>query len=170
MIPIKIRTVHEHHPDLVVRELRHVTKATHEAIGRHWYERLLPEHFTPWARSAFNHSPRSRKYIQRKMAAARNGKVMDGGTLDLVATGALRRMVLGIAPIVKGYPSRATVKIFGPTYFQERPRNPRRPNMARELKAVSDVHGKRLQTVGEHTFTAALAAVRATKTTKTKGR
>lgn len=170
MIPIRIRTVHEHHPDLVVRELRLVTKATHEAIGRHWYDRLLPEHFTPWARSAFNHTPRSKKYLRMKAMLARSGKVLDGGSLDLVATGTLRRMVLGIAPIVKGYPSRATVKIFGPTYFQERPRNPKRPNMARELKAVSEVHGKRLQTVGEQTFTAALAAVRATKTTTTKGR
>jgi len=170
MIPIKIRTVHEQHPDLTVRQLRTVTKTTHEAIGRHWYERLLPEHFTPWARVAFNHAPRSRKYLRQKMALARSGRVLEGGSMDLVATGTLRRMVLGIAPIVKGYPTRATVKVFGPTYFQDRPRSPRKPNMARELKAVSDVHGKRLQTVAEHTFTATLAAVRATKTTTTKGR
>lgn len=158
MIPLRVISVHEEHPDLGVRAVAEVTKLTHLAIGTKWAKDLLPEHFRPEARTVFRHAPRTERWRRRKRAMAAVGKVEEGGSVDLVASGLLRRQLLRAVNMVRAYPTRATVDLVGPTYFRRRFGGG--PDLVREVLAISPRQERILGETGDRGFAAALNFVR----------
>jgi hypothetical protein len=143
-------------------------KAAMLAMASTWKEQMLPRHFQPGASTLYGYQPRKPSYLKRKARAgstARNSYgrsrasftgVAGGGALDLVYTGLLRRRILA-GSTVRGYPTRATVSLRGPEYFTLRPRNPERPNLAREILTIADRERATLRAAAETTFFRVLA-------------
>lgn len=168
-VPVVIKTTHEQYPELARREIGEVTRASNRAMAETWVDHMLPTHFGPNARFIYNFAPRTKRYLIRKRKLAAQGKVLDGGTTDLVFSGTMRRMLLNIEPLIRAFPTRATVTMFGPSYLQERPRDPRRPNMAREIKQVTPSQERILAGRGDQVFNEKAQAMKAAKTVITKG-
>jgi hypothetical protein len=67
----------------------------------------------------------------------------------LVYTGDLERSVMASRGNVRGFPTRATVTLNGPSYFKIRPKNPTHPNMAKEILTVIPAERQRLAAQAE---------------------
>lgn len=165
MIPIKVVTIHDAHPDLVRRELHEVTRMAHYAMGRVWAEDLLPEHFDPNAASVFGYAPRTAKHNKRKQALAAIGQAEDGGLSPLVVSGDMRRALLRAKHMIRAFPSRVTIDLVGPNYWRYR-RWPRSPDMVREVKAMTPRHERIVGEAGDRGFNAALRMVRNSRRTR----
>lgn len=159
MIPIRVVTIHEEHPDLVRRELHEVTRTAHYAMGQVWATQLLPEHFQPSATQAFGYQHRTFKHNKHKRALAAIGKAEDGGTSPLVTSGRLRRELLRAKHMIRAFPTRVTIDLVGPNYWKYR-RWPRSPDMVREVLAMSSRHERIVGEAGDRGFEAALRMVR----------
>jgi hypothetical protein len=165
MIPIKVVTIHEAHPDLVRRELHEVTRSAHYAMGVVWARELLPEHFHPSATAAFGYQSRTAKHNRRKRALAAIGQVEDGGNSPLVFTGRLRRDLLRAVHMIRAFPTRVTIDLVGPSYWKYR-RRPSSPDMVREVLAMSPRHERIVGQAGDKGFEAALRMVRSARRTR----
>lgn len=169
MPALVIKTTHEQYPELVRRELGECSRASNRAMAELWVEGgMLADHFTAAAHYKYGYAQRSRRYLQRKMKLAAQGQVMDGGRTDLVFRGNLRRMLTQIHPLIKAFPTRATVLLFGPPHFTDRPRDPRRPNMGREVCTVLGYQERILAGRADQVFNEKAQAIRATKTVITR--
>lgn len=173
MIPIRVVTIQEEHPDLVRRELHEVTRLAHYAMGRKWAEDLLAEHFLPSASSIFGYQPRSAKWLKRKRLLVAIGQAdPDAATSPLVFRGRLRAALLRTARnAIRAYPTRVTIDLIGTEYFTARPRRPGRPNFHREVTAMSPRHERLVGDSADRGFEQGLRLIRqsrrTTKTTKT---
>lgn len=162
MVPIKVKTIHEEHPDLMRKELDRVTRAAHREMGNRWARRLLPEHFAPGARGVFGYAPRTRRWLAKKRALVRMGKADPAAaTTDLVFTGRLRDALLRTAPnLVTATPRRTTIRLIGPEYFTLRPRGRRTAQLARDVLAMSARHERLVGDAAESGFNAELSRIR----------
>lgn len=165
MIPIRVVTIHDAHPDLVRRELHEVTRAAHFTMGYVWATELLPEHFQPSATQAFGYQQRTAKHNKHKRALAAIGQAQDGGNSPLVVSGRLRRDLLRARHMIRAYPSRVTIDLVGPNYWKYR-RWPGSPDMVREVLAMSPRHEKVVGNAGDRGFDAALRMVRNSRRTR----
>lgn len=114
--PILIKIRMERPPEVAVRRWNEITRAGHEEEGRHWHQKMLPEHFKPYAKFKYRHRRRTRKYLDRKLKLAQAGKVLEGGQIDNVAKGAMRRAIQSTG-VVRAFPSRVSIKMIGPRYM-----------------------------------------------------
>ena len=171
MIPIKVVTVHEEHPDLSRRELHEVTRLSHYAMGRRWAEDLLAEHFLPSASSIFGYQRRSAKWLKKKALLASLGQAdPNAASSPLVFRGRLRDALLRTARnAIRAYPTRVTIDLIGTEYFTARPRRAGRPNFHREVTAMSPRHERLVGESADRGFEQGLKLVRQSrrKTTKT---
>lgn len=164
-----IKTTHSQYPELVRRELGECSRAANRAMAETWIDSgMLKDHFTPTAHYKYGYAQRSRRYMARKTKLAARGIVMDGGRTDLVFFGRLRRMLTQIHPLIKAFPSRATVLLFGPEYFSDRPRDPRKPNMGKEVCTTLESQERILAGRGDQAFNEKAQSIRATKTIITR--
>jgi hypothetical protein len=126
---------------------------------------LLEEHFQPSAKVIFQHAPRTIKYLRRKLALATAGKVLLGGTTDLVFSGASLRAILRsqAARLVRATPSRTTIDLIVPWYFKMRRRTGKGPDKARELKTVSSRHARILGQAAAAGYARKLRTIQARK-------
>jgi hypothetical protein len=170
-----IKTTHEQYPELMKREIGEASRASNRAMAEMWVGAeggfsMLADHFTPTAHYRYGYAQRSRRYLSLKMKAAASGRpmngfpVVDGGRTDLVLSGRLRHMMTAIHPLIKAFPTRATVLLFGPPYFTDRPRDPRRPNMGREVTTVLAYQERALAGRADQAFNEKAQQIRATKT------
>ena len=165
MIPIRVVTIEEAHPDLVRRELHEVTRMAHYAMGQVWATELLPEHFRPGATSIFGYKPRTAKHAKHKQALAAIGKAEEGGMAPLVMSGRLRRDLLRARHMIRAFPTRVTIDLVGPNYWKYR-RWPGSPDMVREVLAMSARHEQIVGRAGDRGFEAALRMVRSARRTR----
>jgi hypothetical protein len=161
MIPIRIESVYDEHPDLSRRELHRVMRAAHRAMGVKWAIELLPEHFEPGAGNVFGYAKRTEKWLRRKERLKAAGRAEGGREDDLVFTGRLRREVLLTARFnINAYPTRVTIRMSGPVYFTLRPRGKGTVRLAREVLSMSRRHERLIGEAGERGFNAELREVR----------
>lgn len=147
VIPIKVE-ISGDTPYLSVRATRRVLKGAYEVIGRKWLEDYLPLHFHPVAANRYGYTPRTSGTNKKKRRLAERGKVEDGGRLPLVWSGVLRRAMLSHSHRVQAFPTRATIKLIGPSYLSINYK-PGRPNMAREILTVTSDEATKLAEAGE---------------------
>lgn len=138
---------------LTVRAQRRVFKETHAAAGAFWDRRYLPLHFAPNAGARYKYQRRAKSTVKRKKQLAERGIVVDGGRLDLVHTGKLRKAMKQFH-VVKAYPKRVTVVLPAQSYISTRPRG-KRINMAAELLAVTEGEIRAINAESEKVLTAA---------------
>jgi len=161
MIPLRVVTINDEHPDLSRREMHRVCRASHRAIGVKWAVDLLPEHFGQGAGSRFGYEPRTHAWNKRKAALQRQGKAVGGYGDDLVFSGRLRDQVLLTARFnIDAYPSRVTIRMSGPAYFTMRPRGKHTRRIAQEILAMNGRHERLLGDAGERGFEQELRKVR----------
>jgi hypothetical protein len=164
MVPIRVITIHEEHPDLSRRELHNVTRAAHGAMGVKWAVDLLPEHFQAGAHNAFGYADRSFKWQRFKEAQVRSGRADPDAANDLVYQGQLRDDLLRSARnLIRAYPTRVTISLIGPEYFTLRPRRKNTSQITREVLAVNTRHERAIGDAADKGFVAALNAVRRTR-------
>lgn len=172
MIPLRVVTLHDAHPDLSRRELHRVARAAHRSVGVKWAVDILPEHFGQGAGSRYGYTPRTHAWNRRKQQAKRFGKSEGGYGDDLVFTGELRRQVLQSARFnIDDYPSRVTIRMTGPKYFTLRARSKHTIRIAQEILRYSLRDLRVLGDTFESAFNRELRSVRADrrarKTTRT---
>jgi hypothetical protein len=98
-----------------------------KAVAEHWHQHILPKHFTPEARYRYAHQLRGRGYNARKVKKAAAGQPFQSGgqpvigpqPVDNVLTGYLRNQLTSTKAIT-AYPTRVTLKMFGPRYITMR--------------------------------------------------
>lgn len=123
-------------PDVSRDKFREICRRAFSHIGHYWYKNFFPEHFTVQAKHKYNHRPRSKKYLEQKQKLARRGIAAMGGAVDNVFTGDMARQLLSGA-IIRGFPTRATVTMRGPSYMRINFRSGNQPNKKRELVALT---------------------------------
>jgi hypothetical protein len=103
-------------------------KAALRATGEYWHEAFAWKRFTPLGFTEYGFEPRSRKYNEAKL-------LHYGHTNPLVATGEGREEALSESTKSRIRVTRDSVTIPLPTKFNLY--NPKGPNMADEVRAVS---------------------------------
>jgi hypothetical protein len=164
VVPIRLVTVHDEHPDLSRRELHSVTRAAYAAMGIKWAADLLPEHFGAGAGQRFGYAKRTEKYLRRKDILRARGLAIGGRHDDLLLTGRLRESVLRSARnLIAAYPTRVTITMHGPPYFTLRPRAKHTKRIAEEVLAMNPRHERLIGDAGDRGFNARLRALRASR-------
>jgi len=141
LIPVAITTEVQGLSALSIRNARAIQRAAWKALGLHWQRRFLPVHFKRGAAQRYKYQRRRPGYQRRKRYYGRVGRddqgqsVVKRGRVDLVYSGTFERLVTR-PQIVRGYPSRCTIRIAGPRHVTMRPKDPRKPHMAAEALEV----------------------------------
>lgn len=151
-------------PDVSIRNWRKITKAAHEAEGRHFVERFLPGHFRSGAASKYGYRPRKPRTVQRKQALAKLGKVEGRGQIPLLWSGLFRSAMLGHR-LLRGYPTRVRIDFNAPRYAPARQRTSKQPHLSDEALRVTPGERQELgDLLGRRVF-AGLAAVKTKRVT-----
>lgn len=167
MLPYLI-TLRESPPhDIARRHLPKVIRAALKALVNDWRKNMLPGHFKGSNRNKYDFQPRGKKYraIKRHIAKERNDLVKAGGNIDLIRSGNLRDAMLRPHPI-RAFASRAVMEMIGPVYLTEKPRDPRRPNMAHEITQVLPGEEQELSLLLDDYIVQAIAAFKEQKNTR----
>jgi hypothetical protein len=145
----------ENRPLDVVRDAwREIMRGAYRAVGLYWVEKFLQGHFEPGAAEKYRYKFRSRAYRDRKdrlLAAGRpfakgGAPVIGGGNQPNVLTGYMRREMTR-SVVVRGFPSRATVIMYGPQYLTTRFHKKAQPDKGKEITTVTEAERKELSGV-----------------------
>jgi hypothetical protein len=98
-----------------------------QALADHWHSQMLDDHFRPEATAKYRHQLRGKKYRKRKQWLAQQGRpwvkggkpIVMGGMVDNVLTGYMRDQLKNNSAIL-AYPTRVTLKMYGPRYMTMR--------------------------------------------------
>lgn len=157
---LKIQYMDDQPPDVMKRQLKELTRYANQAMGELWSTQMLKEHFQPHARLVYKHQQRKWRYRRIKEELASVGEVEDGGRLDSVYEGLLRRSLLRRRHAVKAFPERVTIDMIGPSYWTERPRNTKQPPLAKEVTRVTRAEEDRLAKRADEAFNEVLSRFR----------
>lgn len=154
---------------------REITRAAYRAVGLHWLANYLKGHFEPGAAEKYRYRFRSRYYRMRKdrLAAAhrpfsRGGSpVIAGGDRPNVLTGYMMHEMLR-NQVVRGFPSRCTVIMYGLAYLTTRFHKKAQPDKPKEITTVTDAERKELGKVLEKALADGIEAYRKRKTIVTE--
>jgi hypothetical protein len=151
-IPIRIVTFTQAHPELSKRNHNRVMRAAMAEMGMTWAVDLLPEHFDKAKQGDLGYAPRTAAWQRRKRQLYLLGRAIAPDT-DLVLTGRLKQNVCWSARnLVRAYPSRCTITMYGPAYFTRRARSKRTGRIADEVLAVNARHKRRLSDAADRGF------------------
>jgi hypothetical protein len=164
MISIKTTITETRPPEVSARAWTQITRQAHADQALAWVKHDLPNHFKLHARFAYRHRPRRPATKARKTRDAQRGRAEEGGLVDMVHSGDLRKAVLS-APSIRAFPSRARITLNGPSYLRMKPRTTTLPDMAAEVFTVTTPEARDLDRVLEHRVTRELNNVRQPKTT-----
>ncbi len=173
MIVLRGKLVENRPLDVVRDAWRTITRNAYRAVGLYWVQNFLQKHFEPGAGQKYSYQFRTRAYQQRKdrqFAAGRpmskgGAPVIAGSDTPLVLTGYMKREVTTNV-VVRGYPTRATVIMYGPQYLATRFFKKRQPDKAKELTTVTGAEREELAKVLRQELLAGINAYRGTKTTE----
>lgn len=151
---------------------RIIMRRAHQAMGEHWHANILPDHFTPQAKYRYRHKLRSKKYRNEKRRAAQQGRpfrkgqqpVIMGGEVDNVLTGYMKQQ-LEQSKTIRAFPSRVTVRMFGPRYITMNNKDSsNQPDKRREITETTIEQKKELAKVLKDSVVDQLNAYRASRT------
>ncbi len=135
------------------RAFERILKAVNDAMGEYWHKNILPRHFKKGAQDRYGYQERTESYLKRK--ARRFGRSTEQWEsmrdFPLAFSGNLRRRITRFKQ-VRAFPTRFTVRMFGPFYVGGRPK-PRSvggsrvtsPNMAEEITTLLDSEREELR-------------------------
>jgi hypothetical protein len=114
-------------PDVARDAWRDISRAGLQAVAEHWHVHILPDHFTEQARYRYRHQLRGIKYGRRKAHLAAAGRPFEQGgapvigpqPTDNVLTGYMQQQ-LQSSKAITAYPTRVTLKMYGPRYMTMR--------------------------------------------------
>lgn len=141
-----------------VRKFREIMKRNTARIAKAWHQHMMPSHFRqPSAGGGkYGYAPRTAKYVaQKQRAAKREGKadrkfrhgskaVIEGGRNAIVSSGQTRRMAM-LPPEIKGFPTKARLKMRIPSYASMKPRAGKGPNLGKEITRVTPAEARILR-------------------------
>jgi hypothetical protein len=153
-IPILIRTRHKGYQSLLTergnftRRGREIFRGAHLRQALAWWSLFLPRHFERSAAGRYGYQKRTKSYLAQK-AQSYHGHMKSrhkrGGLpgkreratslLHLIWSGRLKQATED-QPLVRPYPTRATLTMTLPGYASIRPRMLSHPNLARELTRI----------------------------------
>lgn len=163
--PVQITMIEERPPDVAKRAFREMTRAGHQAQGKLWHSKHLPDHFRPGAAERYRHKPRTQKYLEQKRKLANRRKVRRGGKMDNVFTGHLEQMMRTAAE-VRAFPTRVSITMTGPRYITMRPYKSNQPDKAKELTTVTHAQERELARIMDRVVTEELKTYRSPRKTK----
>lgn len=172
MIVIGFKITESRPQDIPRDAWRHILRTAHRIVGEHWHHDILPDHFTAKARYRYRHKLRTRKYQREKERAGTSGRpyrkgmgaVVMGGQVDNVLTGYMMDQ-LKSAKAIRAFPTRVTVRMFGPRYITMRPYQSNQPDKAKEIVTTTEEQKKTLARLFEQSIVDQLNAYRAPRTT-----
>lgn len=135
------------------RAFSRILKAVNEAMAEYWHKNILPRHFKKGAQDRYGYQERTEQYLRRK--ARRFGRSPEQWEsmrdFPLAFSGNLRRRITRFAQ-VKAFPTRFTVKMFGPFYVGGKPKSRAAgggrvtsPNMEAEITTLLDSEREELR-------------------------
>lgn len=165
MVPILIRMKFSPPPDVSKRRLKEITREAHRVQALEWHRQFIRFHFNGAARYRYGYKQRRPKYLKKKqrIAGVAPGKVLEGGSVDLVYSGLTREAMLR-PPLVRAFPNRARLEMAGPSYVAMRPKRPNKPNLGAEITAVTPDEVRTLEKVLNSKLTDGLNAVQGSLT------
>lgn len=124
MILLRAKMFERRPLDIVRDAWRVIARAAYRAVGLYWVQNILPKHFESGAGARYRYKWRTSGYRKRKDKLFAEGRpyekhgdpVIAGSDTPLVLTGYMKREVLRSA-VVRGFPTRATVYLYGPAYM-----------------------------------------------------
>ncbi len=196
MILLRGKMVENRPLDVVRDAWRTITRKAYQAVGLYWVHNFLPRHFEPGAASRYRYEFRSLAYLLRKHGQSTSGlrasgvqrkelfsrlRKMDDDS-PLVLTGYMKRQVMQ-TNVVRGFPTRATVYLYGPGYmtaklgagFRNRSDGKggrfvdysrRQPDKVKEMTTVTSDERNELAKVLTQALRDGINAYRGTKTTE----
>jgi hypothetical protein len=134
---------------------------------------MLPKHFEPGAGMRYGYKIRQKVYRDRKdraFSARRRmqksgGHVVAGSDTPLVLTGYMKREVMHNV-VVRGFPTRATVIMYGPQYLGTRFHKKNQPDKPKEITTVRSDEREILAKVLRQSLLDQINAYRAPKITE----
>ena len=136
-------------------------------MGLYWVQNFLEGHFKPEATAKYGY--KFRKYWIRLASQRRELKTKGMGPFQLsrtplVKTGYMKQELLSHV-VVRGFPSRATVVMFGPKYTSMNFRTINQPNKPKEITTVTKAETRELIGVLKDALISGINAVRQTRVT-----
>lgn len=173
MIVLKARLTETRPLDVARDAWRDITRESYRATGQYWVDRMLRGHFEPGAAEKYRYKFRSRGYRRRKDRAFAAGRpfqrggepVIAGSNQPNVLTGYMRREMTR-SVVVRGFPTRATVYMYGPAYLSTRFFKKAQPDKPAEITAVTTEERRELAKVLEQEILKRLTAYRGQRVTE----
>lgn len=168
MLLIKTKITEERPADVSKRQWPKMLTVANAKAGTYWHKHFFPKHFVYSAKNKYNHQPRTRGYQIRKQRMAAKGVrgVLAPGNVDNVFTGRMKTDLMA-SMTVRAYPTRASVKMTGPTYALMRPYKSNQPNKGDEMTRVTPDEEAKLAEVLDQEMTKQLKTYRAKRVTNT---
>ena len=186
-IPILIRTRHTGFQSLLTkrgnfsRRGQAIFREAHARQALAWWDLFVPLHFTREAAGRYGYQPRKdtyqkqkeRSYFGRAAAARKSRGGLPGrreratSLLYLIWSGALKKATEE-PPLVRPYPTRATLTMTLPGYAGVRPFFLTNPNLARELTTVIGPERQELAQVLNRRVQQGIAAIAGETVTTTQ--
>jgi hypothetical protein len=143
MILLRGKLVENRPLDIARDNWREITRGAYAAVGQYWVDNYLMGHFEPGAGVKYRYKFRTRAYNRRKDLKRSQGKPMQRGNAPVIAgsdtpnvlTGYMKREMTR-SVVVRGFPTRATVYMYGPQYLSMRYRFKNQPNKPAEITTV----------------------------------
>jgi hypothetical protein len=173
MILLKAKLTERKPIDVVRDAWRIITRGAYMAVGWYWVHNYLAGHFEPGAAEKYRYQFRSRAYRRRKDRAFAAGRPMTKGGAPVIAgsnqpnvlTGYMRREMTRNV-VVRGFPTRATVILYGPSYLTTRFFKKAQPDKPKEITTVTDSERRELSKVLENELKSRIESYRATRVTE----
>jgi hypothetical protein len=159
MLPLtRIKITVDPAPTKYARAPKRATKAGYRAMAEYWSKHFRPMRFRRGAQARYGFQQRKPRYRSRKRRLANANvrlkdyappfdTVREGGTRALVYTGLARHKML-LPPIVKAFPTRATVRMHAPSYFKIKPKSGQ-PSLYEEATRVIPSEKRKLEQVAQ---------------------
>jgi hypothetical protein len=156
MIPIAIKITFTPPMAKWSRKLREVTREAHRVEALAWHRMFAPLHFNERARHRYGYKRRNAKYIRRKAK-------LGFGIIDLIYSRLTVEKVLR-PPMVKAFPTRATLVCHSPSYIKMRPHFRDAPALAKEITTVIPTERRALGKVLRDEVVIGLRKIKDTRT------
>jgi hypothetical protein len=127
-VPITIQTIQTRPVGFTIRLWRSTLKESMTELGLYWWRTYAPMHFKQDAAGRYGYKPRSEKYLR---SGWKRGKP------PLFLTGETFKRVVQTTPMIRAYPTRATLDFRTPRYVNMRPMAPNKPNLGKEITTVT---------------------------------
>jgi hypothetical protein len=172
MIILRAKLVEKRPLDISRDAWREITRGAHEDVGKYWVANMLEGHFNEGAGQKYRYKFRSKAYNERKDRNFAARRPMQKGAAPVIAgsgrpnvlTGRMMQDVLS-QNTVRGFPSRATVTLYGPQYLNTRFYKKVQPDKGKEITTVTSEEAKILSRVLRDSVKSRLENHRATRTT-----